>query len=48
MKEVERKVLDGLELIKSLSNEQLLMELARRVKTKEIDWEKILASVGEV
>jgi hypothetical protein len=32
LKEVERKILDGLELIKSLSNEQLLLELARRNK----------------
>ena len=37
LKEVERKILDGLELIKSLANEQLLMELARRIKDKEID-----------
>lgn len=37
LKEVERKILDGLELIKSLANEQLLMELVRRIKTKELD-----------
>jgi hypothetical protein len=36
-KEAERKILDGLELIKSLDNEQLLLELARRIKVKEID-----------
>ncbi|CAH1756016.1 24922_t:CDS:2 [Entrophospora sp. SA101] len=34
---VERKILDGLELIKSLANEQLLLELVRRIKTKELD-----------
>lgn len=48
MREVERKVLDGLELIKSLTSEQLLLELARRVKDKEVDWERILANIGEV
>ncbi|RHZ36476.1 type II toxin-antitoxin system PemK/MazF family toxin [endosymbiont GvMRE of Glomus versiforme] len=48
LKEVERKILDGLELIKSLANEQLLLELARRIKTKELDWEKILAKIEEV
>ncbi len=48
MKEVESKILDGLELIKSLTSEQLLLELSRRVKDKEIDWEKILVSIGEV
>ncbi|CAG8798679.1 18152_t:CDS:2 [Gigaspora margarita] len=37
MKEVESKILDSLELIKSLANEQLLLELARRIKDKEID-----------
>jgi len=37
LKEAERKILDGLELIKSLSNEQLLLELARRIKNKELD-----------
>ncbi|CAG8679767.1 14415_t:CDS:2 [Cetraspora pellucida] len=37
MKEVERKILEGLELIKAISSEQLLMELARRIKNKEID-----------
>ena len=37
LKEAERKILDGLELIKSLDNEQLLMELVRRIKNKEID-----------
>lgn len=37
LKEVESKILDGLELIESLANEQLLMELARRIKNKEID-----------
>jgi len=47
MKEVERKVLVGLELINSLTNEQLLLELAHRIKVKELDWEKILASIGE-
>jgi len=47
LKEVERKILDSLELIKSLANEQLLLELARRIKVKELDWEKILASIGE-
>lgn len=48
LKEVESKVLDGLELIKTISNEQLLMELARRIKDKEIDWEKILAGIGGI
>ena len=48
LKEVERKISDGLELFKSLTNEQLLVELVRRVKAKEVDWEKILASIGEV
>jgi len=48
MREVERKILDGLELIKSLTSQQSLLELARRVKTKEIDWERILANIGEV
>src|SRR5438132_10872422 len=37
LKEVERKILDSLELIKSLANEQLLSELVRRIKDKEID-----------
>jgi hypothetical protein len=37
LKEVERKILDGLELIKAVSNEQLLLELTRRVKAKELD-----------
>jgi hypothetical protein len=37
LKEVERKILDGLELIKAVSNEQLLLELARRIKNKELD-----------
>ena len=37
LKEVERKILDGLELIKSLSNEQLLLELAQRIKNKSLD-----------
>jgi hypothetical protein len=37
LKEVERKILDGLELVKSFTNEQLLLELARRAKTKELD-----------
>jgi mRNA interferase MazF len=37
LKETERKILDGLELIKVISNEQLLMELVRRIKDKEID-----------
>jgi hypothetical protein len=37
MKEVKRKVLFSLELINSLSNEQLLLELARRIKVKELD-----------
>lgn len=36
-KEVERKILDSLELIKTISNEQLLIELTRRIKDKEID-----------
>jgi mRNA interferase MazF len=48
LQEVERKILDGLELIKSLANEQLLLELARRIKAKELDWEKILANIEEV
>ena len=48
LKEVERKILDGLELINSLSNEQLLLELARRIKTKELDWEKNLAKIEEI
>jgi hypothetical protein len=34
---VERKVLDSLELVNSLANEHLLLELARRVRDKEID-----------
>ena len=37
LKEVERKILDNLELIKSLTNEQLLLELVRRIKDKKID-----------
>src|SRR6185437_977974 len=37
LKEVERKILDSLELIKSLANEQLLLELARRIKVKELE-----------
>jgi len=37
LKEVENKILDGLELIKSLDNEQLLLELVRRIKNKQID-----------
>ncbi|KLL03161.1 MAG: hypothetical protein MRERV_50c006 [Mycoplasmataceae bacterium RV_VA103A] len=45
MKEAERKILEGLELIKAISSEQLLMELARRIKNKEIDWEKVLAEI---
>ena len=48
LKEVESKILNGLELVKSLDNEQLLMELARRIKNKEIDWESILASIGRI
>jgi mRNA interferase MazF len=48
LKEAERKILDGLELIKSLNNEQLLLELARRIKNKQIDWESILAGVGGI
>jgi hypothetical protein len=39
--------LDGLELIKAVSNEQLLLELARRIKNKELDWEKILVKIEE-
>lgn len=45
--EVEEKVLEVLELTKSLSNKQLLNELARRIKDKEIDWESILTSIEE-
>jgi hypothetical protein len=30
-------MLDSLELINSLTNEQLLLELARRAKDKEVD-----------
>ena len=37
LKEVESKILDSLELINSLANEQLIMELVRRIKGKEID-----------
>lgn len=37
MKEVERKRLDSLELVKSLTSKLLILELARRVKSKEID-----------
>jgi mRNA interferase MazF len=37
LKEAESKILDGLELMKSLDNEQLLLELTRRIKVKEID-----------
>ena len=48
LKEVERKILDGLELIKSLSNEQLLLELAQRIKNKSLDWEKILTEIEGV
>lgn len=47
-KEVEEKILAVLELTKSLSNQQLLHELARRIKDKEIDWENILAEIEEV
>jgi PemK-like, MazF-like toxin of type II toxin-antitoxin system len=36
-KEVEEKLLEVLLLTKSLSNKQLLNELARRIKEKEID-----------
>ena len=48
LKEAERKVLDSLELVNSLSNEQLLLEVARRIKNKELDWEKTLVSIGEI
>ena len=46
-KEVEEKVLEVLLLTKSLSNNQLLNELARRIREKEIDWESILAGIEE-
>ena len=48
LKEVESKILDSLELINSLANEQLIMELVRRIKDKEIDWESILAGIGGI
>ena len=46
-KEVEEKLLEVLSLTKILSNQQLLKELDRRIKEKEIDWESILAGIEE-
>ena len=47
-KEEEKKILDRLELIKSFSNEQLMAELARRKKDKEIDLESILSGIEKI
>jgi len=48
LKEVEEKLLEVLELAQAISNKQLLLELARRIKEKEIDWESILAGIEEI